>query len=379
MSEIIKNVEEFIAWTKQLDGQMLLYRGLANANWEIESSAYRRIEKLYNGYPTLAIFQNYVKQLLDNASLQGFRYKNGRKLSELELLAELQHYGAATCLIDFTKNPLIALWFACREKSKKNGKVVVMATDDTDIFSTVSFKHLDKPIEYFFDEVMLWKWVPSSLNNGRIVSQQSVFVFGDDVIYDLVYDQQKVQIDAGSKKDIIAVLDKFFGVNEQNLFNDLAGFALCNAHDKHYDDYTAKDCYRLGLTFQQRGDYEKAKNYYTMTLERDPLFIQAYFNRAIIKHNLNDHQGAISDFDEVIEINPKNGLAYYNRGNVKRALGNLQGAISDYSKALEINPRDAKAYRNRGDAKNASGDKAGAKKDWDKAREIDPNLREPEP
>ena len=27
----------------QLDGQMLLYRGLADADWEVEASAYRRI------------------------------------------------------------------------------------------------------------------------------------------------------------------------------------------------------------------------------------------------------------------------------------------------------------------------------------------------
>jgi hypothetical protein len=33
------------------------------------------------------------------------------KLSDLELLLELQHYGAATGLVDFSRDFLIALWF----------------------------------------------------------------------------------------------------------------------------------------------------------------------------------------------------------------------------------------------------------------------------
>lgn len=34
---------------------------------------------------------------------------------DLQLLAELQHYGIATRLIDVTSNPLTALWFACQD------------------------------------------------------------------------------------------------------------------------------------------------------------------------------------------------------------------------------------------------------------------------
>ena len=45
MTDPIKTVEEFIAWTKGLQGGLILYRGLPDADWEVESSAYRRIEK----------------------------------------------------------------------------------------------------------------------------------------------------------------------------------------------------------------------------------------------------------------------------------------------------------------------------------------------
>ena len=57
----------------------------------------------------------------------------------MELLAELQHYGAATCLIDFTNSALIALWFACHKEAGKAGKVVAMVTDDLERFSSISY------------------------------------------------------------------------------------------------------------------------------------------------------------------------------------------------------------------------------------------------
>ena len=110
MSEPIRSVEAFVAWTKQLQGRFLLYRGLADAAWEVESSAHRRIRASAD-LPQVppVTFQSYIERLLETSGLQGFRHQQDRELSDLELLAELQHYGAATCLIDFTANALVAL------------------------------------------------------------------------------------------------------------------------------------------------------------------------------------------------------------------------------------------------------------------------------
>ena len=137
----VENVEEFLAWIKRLTGQFFLYRGLANAKWKVESSAQRRIE-LSGGESSPSAFQNYIDDLLNETRLLGFGDKHGRKLSDLELLAELQHNNAATCLIDFTHNALIALWFACKEESEETGKVVAMATDDDTKFMKINYENL---------------------------------------------------------------------------------------------------------------------------------------------------------------------------------------------------------------------------------------------
>ena len=162
MVKTIRTIKGFIDWLEEVKGRFVLYRGLADAAWEVESSAYRRIKRSQGEAPP-RVFQNYIEQLLNRAGLQGFKRRGGEELSELELLAKLQHNGAATCLIDFTENALVALWFVCREKPKKAGKVVAMATEESEEFSIVTYERLEKPIKEFLNQGKLWKWTPERL------------------------------------------------------------------------------------------------------------------------------------------------------------------------------------------------------------------------
>ena len=374
MSELISSVQEFIDWTGRLQGQFLLYRGLPDASWDVESSAYRRIrgENDIQQVPPKS-FQNYIEQLLDRAKLQGFRVRYGKELHDLELLAELQHHGAATCLIDFTTNALTALWFACEDKADKPGKVVAMMTEDSEKFSEIDFKSLEKPIKDFLDQGKFWKWVPASLENSRVVAQQSVFVFGEGKVEEKYY--KKVDIDKDSKQEIKTELEKKFGIKEQHFFSDFTGFALSNAHNKPYN-YTVEDYFLLGLIFHQQAAYKKAIVNYSESISLDPYNTASYNNRGNSKSSLGNHQEAIKDYDKAIELDPQNATAHCNRGIAKADLGNNQEAIKDYDKAIELNPQFAKAYNNRGNAKNNLGNHEEAIKDLDKAIELDPHIAE---
>ena len=70
---------------------------------------------------------------------QQLRQARRKARDELELLADLQHHGAATCLLDFTRGALIALWFAC-EKSETDGKVFVVNTADEKTVLEIPFR-----------------------------------------------------------------------------------------------------------------------------------------------------------------------------------------------------------------------------------------------
>ena len=61
------------------------------------------------------------------------------------------------------------------------------------------------------------------------------------------------EIEADSKPEIMETLETSFGITEQRLFNDFAGFALWNASDKPYTNFTAEDFRSLGLLSQQQG------------------------------------------------------------------------------------------------------------------------------
>ena len=83
---------------------------------QIEASAWRRLPSTYNR-SSLDEFLDINRVLITRIRLLGHDHKDGRELKDLEILAELQHLGAATCLIDFTYNAQIALWFACQPSS----------------------------------------------------------------------------------------------------------------------------------------------------------------------------------------------------------------------------------------------------------------------
>lgn len=139
MSEtVIRSVAEFQEQLQgfESEGTDFLYRGQADVNWKVECSAARRL----NRDPTKSIedqlinllLVGYLESRIERAKKRNFLPPGfNADSSDLELLAQLQHYGAATGLIDFTSNPLVALWFACNESHARDGAIFLLPRSAT--------------------------------------------------------------------------------------------------------------------------------------------------------------------------------------------------------------------------------------------------------
>ena len=111
------------------------YRGQSKAEWPLHSAATRRLanslgQDALNAPGFSKAYIDYHREtLVDPARTRGFGVESGRDISDLQVLAKLQHFEAATGLLDFTWSPLIALWFASRE-SDSDGELFVLNVND---------------------------------------------------------------------------------------------------------------------------------------------------------------------------------------------------------------------------------------------------------
>jgi len=88
-----------------------VWRGIKNAHYLLHSSLHRRLEQAGLEVNAANLVAREL-ELLEQARSGGLQYRNGRELSDANLLAMLQHSGASTPLLDVTPDPYVALFFA---------------------------------------------------------------------------------------------------------------------------------------------------------------------------------------------------------------------------------------------------------------------------
>lgn len=349
------HVSEFLAKLSRF-GSGYAYRGQEEAQWELESSALRRLKEA-----------EFARILIASPR------------SDLELLAKLQHFGAATALLDFTWNQLVALWFACQPAKKKKiekeneketareaekdteeetpGKVFAVNLNNQQNFLRIPYeqtkeeKRLEKLLAPEESNLPLyWEPIVNETALARIIGQSSVFVIGRPFIPTHAF--QEIEIDADHKQLIRKELEENLGISDLTLYRDVHGFARTNGVDAPIRRTHNPERYlHQGNRLYQQKDYSAAIRYYDRCLEQCGDIGEICLLRANAKAAAGDHLGALEDYDkaekykklfldDAAETNDRKKklrrTVYFNRGNSKALLEDFAGAATDFGAAKQF-------------------------------------------
>jgi hypothetical protein len=177
------NTVNNIAAYQGATGSRFVWRGAANAGWALHSSLFRVAEQKMGTPSTEAELRRLEDEVMEEARSWSLDWHAaGGRLTGLELLSALQHYGVPTRMIDFTFNPFIALWFAVEKYDTEDGRVFAIDISDRMVSRALASRAdpwwsalpLDVTAEW---STRPWVWRPPPLD-PRIVRQEGCFVLG---------------------------------------------------------------------------------------------------------------------------------------------------------------------------------------------------------
>ena len=307
LNSVLEKIQEIVKLSANGD---YLYRGEPECYDKVSSSLYRKHSDIEADHFHIEVVQ---KEILDAAK----RYTT--ETEDFEILTELQHYGGATNLIDFTTDYLIALFFACDGSDflNKDGRVILL-----------------QKTEEINEQVKL----PQNPIN-RVIAQKSIFVRPPKGFIEPDY---VINIPKDLKQPILNHLQKYHNISTNTIYNDLHGFIFYqNVHQSAYAEFFK------GLMSQEKKDYSKVIEHYSNAIKLNPQMVPAYNNRGTAYSEKGAYDRAIEDYNKAIQSTPNEASFYSNRGLAYSEKGKNDRAIEDLNKAIELNPNYAKAYLGR--------------------------------
>lgn len=112
--------------------------------------------------------------------------------------------------------------------------------------------------------------------------------------------------------------------------------------------------FNMGILFMEQGLDRKVKNQedeiqkqallsiaiseFSKSLQKDPRYTRALYNRGYCFYEMKKFDRALSDFQKVIELDPYNEKAFFLIGSIYEFNGNNQFALTNYKQAVAVSP-----------------------------------------
>lgn len=118
--EIETTWEDFVSQNPPTTNNQFVFRGQLNGyNYKGEFERWPLMSSFNREYKRILSFGRFISQRVENNNFKRiygkYNWVKEKRIVEMglvERLLFLQHYGVSTCFLDFTYNPLIALYFA---------------------------------------------------------------------------------------------------------------------------------------------------------------------------------------------------------------------------------------------------------------------------
>jgi len=260
---IIESFSDYIDVVHEIDSEdeYTFYRGHANANYVLLPSVLRKTS-----------WSIHEQDMYNEARIECPNDFEKCK-SHLDYLVHMQHYGLPTRLLDITKNPLVALYFACVDLPNDNGEVVVFkigrklikyptsdavsilaalpllkGRDRKELYDWASTGASNNSVNTLFHNIRLEKpafenniqpqdvlaclFVQPEKKNNRIIKQDGAFIICgllqpnkanalNQYRFSNYSKKQIFIIKKAAKAQILKILDKL-SINESHLFPEIA-------------------------------------------------------------------------------------------------------------------------------------------------------------
>ena len=191
------------------EGVDMIYRGHSSCGYELKTSV-GRIE----GY-TKDMEMNLFTEFKKNYRIYAKEYPE----TDLELLFMAQHYGVPTRLLDWTFNPLIALYFASTPNNDNDGKVYSIKLKAS--YNVEQLDDISMSIRKILD-LNRCKYVIPYYTDIRYFNQKSIFLLSNHPNWKFDFaDKETVYIIKNEAKSQLRKELAILGIDESFVFPTL--------------------------------------------------------------------------------------------------------------------------------------------------------------
>ena len=177
---------------------------------------YQLIPKVARDWHLSVKYLKFTEEhLINNFKIRAAPYLPVLPANDWEWLALAQHHGLPTRLLDWTRNPLVALYFACKENLTIDGAIYFARC-----INEVDVNKIANPFEISESK----KWSANHINN-RLAAQDALFTISKNPL--IPFNEGVIacaKIKSTSKNKIIKILQSY-GIHPGTIFPGLDGVA----------------------------------------------------------------------------------------------------------------------------------------------------------